>query len=260
MESLLDCGRSLLFAGSNSKAACSTFDQIEMECAAALDDDDDTASLSSSGGNCFNAFLDTIQVFSLQNSATNEDDATMVPWREPTLKGFARAEERDGGLATVVTPLRIAPSHPFSQNVQDNEESELVTLPPALARHGSNIFDSEAWPEYSKIEPLPEYSRQHHNDRGQRDRRQSRKRKGVEVEWLQELQDRRHHNDRGQSDRRRRFLLGRNEVKDSNVEVSIVNKLAAETSCVEALRAEVLDNDVVATKAARANDLSHARS
>jgi len=237
MESLLDYGRSLLVVSGSSKAATnSVLKKTEMEGAAACDGDDETASLSSGGGdcldtNCFDAFLDTLQLFSLQSTVTNDDDAILVPWRAATIAGrcsidsvdsaleppsaqrqgqavsidVSQDEELGGVIETVATPLGTSPKN----TVTWYEGPAIFTLPPVLGHSGST---------------LAEYPRQYHNDRGQRDRRQRQKLKGVETEWLPELQDRRHHNDRGQRDRRRDFFF-RHGLEISNDEISSLSDL-----------------------------------
>jgi len=255
MESLLDYGRSLLVPSGSSKAATSSvFEKTETECTAGFDNDvdDDTASISSSGedcldANCFDAFWDTLQVFSLQDSDAHKDDAANNSVESELARPSVQLQGNESAKdeKTKSTPLPIVPSHPFSEKVHGtsptstrNEDSAIGTLPPVLSHRDSNILDSEALPEYSVVETLPEYPRQHHDDRGQRDRRQRWKRRGVEAEWLPELQDRCLHNDRGQRDRRHCFLFGRHKVK-----------MGDEALCAEAFRNEALNAEALVYQA-----------
>jgi hypothetical protein len=144
MESLLSCGRSLILAGSSGRAAAYfVFEQSDIECVAAFDDDDTVSLGNSNGGDCFDAFLDIVRVISIEDTAIEEErDVVAIVDR--------RANDSLESAA--------APPHAVSSSA-----SEGFAVPPALTRHDSNIFASEA---------LPEYSRLNHNNFGKSYRQQ----------------------------------------------------------------------------------------
>ena len=147
---------------------------LEAKEAPTVDDRDDAATASlrteDDGGDCLGSFLDLF--------ALSVDDAADAASDGPP-------------------PPPDAPRLPRDECFHWDRDAD-----------GDADGDADDPPPYPRVDPLPEYSRLLHNDRGQRHRRRRMRRRSrattATAEEILPEYSRLLHNDRGQRDRRRR--------------------------------------------------------